>query len=105
MLSPDLLRNAEAHHAEFPEDGYAISVFVGIDISGPDLAASIPLPQRSIKCTTAGKLRARGFVLQYDDETTAHANLYIPGDPNEAVWALLRELFDEELENPSPAPR
>jgi hypothetical protein len=105
MLSADLVRNAEAHHEEFPDDGFAISVFVGIGISAMDLAASIPLPQKTIRLTTAGKLRDAGFRLAYDDETTLHANLYLPEQPDEETFERLRSLFDGEVVNPNPAPR
>ena len=100
LLSGDLQKSAEGHHAEFPDTGYAISVFLAPGMSAGQIAAAARIPHKTVRSTTAGQLREAGWRLEPDEGY--HANLFLPDAPSEMLWQNLRALFANETENSPP---
>lgn len=104
MASEQLWLNAEDHHAEKLgeeiEDDWAISVFSAAGLSAAEICAGAGIPHPKVRLSTVGAVRAIGFDVIPTVDDDLHADLKLDGEPDEAIWELLRSAFSEPQPNP-----
>ena len=79
---------------------YALSVGADETMSLRELAMANRRPNRKIRKTTVGRLRAAGFEVTYPTGTKRHADLILPTHPTDGDWVALIEAFDNHEPNP-----
>lgn len=86
---------------EFEENGrYAISCGADADMTLDELAMANQRPNRLIRKSTVGRLRAAGFDVMPPTGPTRHSDLLFPGPVTDELFAAFEDAFDDAEPNP-----
>lgn len=80
---------------------YSLSVAADGSLSFEELAVVADFPNRRVRRTTVGLLRAIGCDVTPPSGRKRHANLILPQPPTDDVWKALEEAFAPAEPNPA----
>jgi hypothetical protein len=99
MESQTMMTNAQVHNAECPGE-WALSVAAVNGWTVEALAMAAPFPNRQMRVSTVGAIRALGHDVRPTIDDPPHADLVLSREPDEELWEELRGAFDPPIPNP-----